>query len=176
MACLTFACIIVAMSEYHKACHQPLVLTGKDHYCAAYEACEVGTRRCYLKKGEACHPWLSCTHSKACLCETGQYDTPDSSSQASSGETECRCARVALAAAAADFCIALSHNSITTASTDFLADGRICLLPLYEGVPAQLPVPPIVKVGLSSCCVVHPVTYVVQEPGTAGHFRCWGRQ
>ena len=71
-----------------------------------------------------------------------------------------------------NFASPLSHNSIITASDDFLADGRICLLPLYEGVSAQLPVPPIVKVGLSSRCVLHPVTYVVQEPGVAGHFRC----
>ena len=70
----------------------------------------------------------------------------------------------------------MSHNSVLNASTDFLADGSICLLPLYEGAPAQLPVPPVTKVGLSNCCVLHPVTNVEQELNTAGHFGCWGRQ
>ena len=79
----------------------------------------------------------------------------------------CKCARATLAAAAAELGIPISHNSVISSSTDCLVDGREYLLPLYEG--AQLPVPPVAIGGLSSCCVLHPVTNVVQERGTAGH-------
>ena len=47
-------------------------------------------------------------------------------------------------------------------------------MPAAAYKPAQLPVPPVAKVGLSSCCVLHPVTNVVQEVGTTGHSGCWG--
>ena len=60
----------------------------------------------------------------------------------------------------------IGHNNFFAASTDFLAEGSVCLLPLDEGAPAQLPVS---KMGLSGCCVLHPVTNVVQELGTASH-------
>ena len=64
----------------------PVLDTGIQ-YCADYEACEVSTNECYLKEGEACHPWLSCKHNKVCLFETHPCHTPDSSAQASSAVT-----------------------------------------------------------------------------------------
>ncbi len=59
---------------------------------------------------------------------------------------------MSLAAAAAELGVSIGHNSFFTASNDFLADGSVCLLPLDEGAPAQLPVPPVSKVGPSGCC------------------------
>ncbi len=63
--------------------HSPVLDTGIQ-LCAGYEASEVSTSRCYLKEGEACHPWLSCKHNKACLCGIHPCHTPDSSAQVSS--------------------------------------------------------------------------------------------
>ena len=70
----------------HMLQQSPVLDTGIQ-YCAGYEVCEVSTGRCYLKEGEACHPWLSCKHNKACLCGTRPYHTPDSTAQASSAVT-----------------------------------------------------------------------------------------
>ena len=60
-----------ALCNLPDVCMRTVQLSPELHagvqYCADYEVCEVSTSRCYLKEGEACHPWLSCKHNKALL-------------------------------------------------------------------------------------------------------------